>query len=334
MTQKNKKIVVIGSNSFSGSNFINYSLLKNNSIIGISRSNEYNKVFLPYKTNKNLNKFKFYKLDINKNINKILELIDSFKPEIIVNFSAQGEVRNSWNYPEQWYITNCLSVVNLSNELIKRNFIKKYIAISTPEVYGSSEKKISESNLFYPSTPYAASKLAGDLHLVTLFKKYNFPVVFTRSANVYGPFQQLYRIIPRTIISLKKNIKIQLHGRGKSERSFIHINDVVSGIYKLITYGKNGEAYHLSPTTKNISIYYLVNYICKIMDYDFNSSVQLINENYGQDLSYVLNSKKIRKIANWSDNISLKKGIQDTIEWVNNNWKTINTMSIDYKHKK
>ncbi len=333
MIQK-KKIVVIGSNSFSGSNFINYSLSKKDNIIGISRSNEYNKVFLPYKSNKNLNKFKFYKLDINKNINKILDIIDNFKPEIIVNFSAQGEVRNSWNYPEQWYNTNCLSVVNLSNALVKRSFIKKYIAISTPEVYGSNKKKISESNSFYPSTPYAASKLAGDLHLITLFKKYNFPVIFTRSANVYGPFQQLYRIIPKTIISLKKNIKIKLHGKGKSKRSFIHIDDVISGVYKLITYGKNGEAYHISPTTRNISIYSLVKYICKIMDYDFNSSVKLVNENYGQDLAYILNSNKIRKIANWSDNISLENGIQDTIEWVNNNWQAIHIMSVDYQHKK
>lgn len=334
MTFNSKKIFVIGSNSFSGSNFINHALLNSNKIIGISRSNEYNEVFLPYKSSKNLNKFKFYKLDINKNFNKILDLIDNFKPEIIVNFSAQGEVRNSWNYSEQWYITNCLSVVNLCNALVKKRFIKKYIAISTPEVYGNTEKKITESYCFNPSTPYAASKLAGDLHLITLFKKYNFPVIFTRSANVYGPFQQLYRIIPRTIISLKKNSKIKLHGRGRSERSFIHINDAVNAIYQLISKGKNGEVYHIAPSKKNISIYSLVNYICQTMDYDFNSSVKLISENYGQDSTYMLSSKKIRSLLDWSENISLENGIKETILWITNNWKIISGMSIDYIHKK
>ena len=92
---------------------------------------------------------------------------------------------------------------------------------------------VSENHNYFPSTPYAASKAAGDLHLITLFKRYNFPVVFTRAANVYGPGQQLYRIIPRTILSCLSGKPMKLHGGGKSTRSFIHIEDVVNATLNL-----------------------------------------------------------------------------------------------------
>ena len=333
MKNKFTKFLVIGSNSFSGSNFINYTLSKSSKIVGISRSREYNKIMLPYKFNKNIDKFNFFQLNINKHFDKILTLIDDFKPEVIVNFSAQGEVRNSWKFPEQWYITNCLSVVRLTNAIVKKKFIKKYISISTPEVYGNIKKNLVENNYYYPSTPYAASKLAGDLHLMTLYKKYNFPVIFSRSANVYGPSQQLYRIIPRTIVYLKKGKKIKLHGKGMTNRSFIHVTDVVNAISQLIKKGKIGDIYHIAPRTKEISIYSLVNLICNIMGYDFKSSVKLISENYGQDLSYILNSNKIRNVVNWSEEISLEDGIKETIKWINSHWNIIKKMSHEYVHK-
>ena len=245
MQLKFKKYLVLGSNSFTGSNFINHILNKKIQIIGISRSKEYPTCMLSYKTNKNFQNFKFYRLDLNKDLKKIIDLIEHFKPNVILNFAAQGEVRNSWLYPEDWFKTNCNSVVNLTSKLIDKKYLKKYISISTPEVYGNTNKKIKENNFFNPSTPYAASKLAGDLHLITLHKKYNFPVSFSRSSNVYGPHQQLYRIIPRSIIFLKKNKIIDLHDRGKSKRSFIHVKDVCDALNKIITKGKNGKIYHI-----------------------------------------------------------------------------------------
>ena len=155
-----------------------------------------------------------------------MEIADQEEPEIVANFAAQGEVRNSWRLPDQWYQTNCMGVVRLTEELRKRDYLWKYVTSSTPEVYGSTEKNLEENHHYLPSTPYAASKLAGDLHLITLYKRYHFPVVFTRAANVYGIHQQLYRIIPRTIIYLKLGETLELHGGGKSVRSFIHIRDV------------------------------------------------------------------------------------------------------------
>ena len=106
-------IFVLGSNSFSGSNYINLLLNKGYKVTGISRSKEINSVYLKYKTNKNLNLLEFYKLDLNKDLNKIVNLIQKKKPSVIVNFIAQGMVAESWKSPEDWYQTNIVSQVKL-----------------------------------------------------------------------------------------------------------------------------------------------------------------------------------------------------------------------------
>lgn len=327
-------VFVLGSNSFTGSHFVN-ACLKGGStqVIGISRSPEYGSSFLPYKKNSNLKRFHFYQLDINNNLDEILDLCDKHRPATIANFSAQGEVRTSWNFPEQWFQTNCMSVVRLTNELRKRDYINRYVTSSTPEVYGSTAQNISENHNYYPSTPYAASKLAGDLHLITLFKNYNFPVIFTRSANVYGIHQQLFRIIPRTIIYLKLGKTIELHGNGNSFRNFIHIEDVVNATMLCIKKGKLGEIYHISAKEAPISIRSLVEYICEKMNYDFDDNVRLIDENFGQDGMYSLNSEKIRNSLGWDNKISLNKGINETINWIEKDWEKIRNSPLEYVHK-
>ena len=329
-----KTILIIASNSFTGSHLVNHCLDQGYKVIGISRSKEYSPVMLPYLVNSEAGNFSFFQLDINKDLDKILKLSDNERPEIIANFAAQGEVRNSWLYPDQWYETNTLAVVKLTEELRKRDYIKKYIAISTPEVYGNTAINVKENNCYFPSTPYAASKLAGDLHLFTLYKRYKFPVVFTRSANVYGIHQQLYRIIPRTIIYLKKRKKIQLHGRGKTERSFIHIKDVVNATLSIGEEGVIGDVYHISPKDDEISIYSIVKMICSMMNYDFETSVELIDQNFGQDSKFSISSEKLRSELNWKPIISLKEGVQEVIFWIEKNWNEISKMQLEYIHKK
>ena len=106
--KKLKTVLVIGSNCFTGSHFVNKCLNLNYKVIGISRSEEYQSAMLPYRYNKDPKNFFFFKKNINNDIKSILKIIDKYKPSIIANFSAQGEVRNSWKYPDQWYSTNCL----------------------------------------------------------------------------------------------------------------------------------------------------------------------------------------------------------------------------------
>jgi len=332
---KFSKILVLGSNSFTAGHFIDH-LVKNSDceIVGLSRSPEYNQIFLPFLYKKERPScYTFYQLDLNKDIEKICSLCDEFKPNVVVNFAAQGEVRNSWTWPSQWYKTNCVSVVDLTEHLRTKKYLKKYIAVSTPEVYGSTVENIKENHECFPSTPYAASKLAGDLHLFTIFKRYNFPVVFTRSANLYGIHQQLYRIIPRTIIYLKLGKTLDLHGRGEARRSFIHARDVADLTYRAILKGKNGEIYHFSSDDGLKNIRDIVLLICELMGFDFDKSINFIDENFGQDSQYSLDVTKTKKQLAWKQQVLFTDGIKETIKWVDDNWEFIRKQPLEYVHK-
>ena len=171
-------------------------------VVGVSRSDELNPVFLPYHWGpaERLKKFSFLRMDLNEKAEEIGRLAREQNLAWVANFAAQSMVAESWLTPVHWYQTNVVANVRLHEELRKWDGLKKYLHVTTPEVYGSCSGVVREDAPFNPSTPYAASRAACDLHLMTFFKRYNFPVVFTRAANVYGPGQQLYRIVPRAAL--------------------------------------------------------------------------------------------------------------------------------------
>lgn len=328
----NNKFLVIGSNSFSGAQFIDYLLENNQAVMGVSRSEELNPVFLPYTNSQNLLNYKFHQIDINKDLDKLLGLLQQFKPEYIVNFAAQGMVAQSWKTPEHWYQTNVVGQVKLHDTLRKLNFIKKYVHVTTPEAYGSTDGWVSENFNFNPSTPYAVSRAACDLHLMSFFKAYQFPVVFTRAANVYGPGQQLYRIIPRAMLYARLGKKMQLDGGGKSIRSFIHMRDVSDATFRAAINGRVGETYHIS-THDYLSIRELVEKIASLTNVQFSALAEVTGDRLGKDQAYLLESKKLREELGWAEKISLDAGLQDTLSWVDKNLDILKTQNADYVHK-
>ena len=326
-----EKIVVIGSNSFSGASFIRYALEQGVEVIGISRSPEAERSFLPYKWLKQSN-FIFFELDLNHDLNKIMEIINSEKPDYVINFAAQSMVAQSWDHPEHWFMTNVVSTVKFHDQLRHCNFLKKYVHISTPEVYGSCEGFIKESTSYNPSTPYAVSRAAADMSLQSFFNAYQFPVVFTRAANVYGPGQQLYRIIPRTILFIMLGKTLQLHGGGISTRSFIHMKDVSEATLSIARKSPPGEIYHISTNTI-ISIHDLVKLICDTMNESFDKLAKVGKERLGKDAAYLLDSAKIRNNLGWEEKISLKEGIEEVIKWVESNLEELKKQPYEYIHK-
>ena len=326
------KVLVIGSNSFSGSNFVNSLLLKGYEVLGVSRSKEPEEVFLPYRWEKNISNFRFLQIDINKDLESLVRQIKLFKPTYVVNFAAQGMVAESWKKPEDWYMTNVISQVKLHDSLRKFDFIENYLNFSTPEVYGSTDGWIKESYNFAPNTPYAASRASCDLHLMTFFRNYDFPVTFTRAANVFGEGQQLYRIVPKTILSALLNNKLDLHGGGTSERSFIHMNDVSEATYLVMKKGLSGETYHIS-TNEKISIRDLVWLIADLVSSNPEEFVRNTGERLGKDHSYALNSEKIRTELLWSDKINLEDSIEKTIYWIKSNIEILKNLPQEYIHK-
>lgn len=327
-----RKIAVIGSNSFSGADFVDLLLEEGGcEVIGISRSPEKSDLFLPYKGRRSAH-FKFHQLDLNKDSDKIVNVLDSFAPEYIVNFAAQSEVAPSWNHPEHWFQTNAVALSILASALCKREYLKRYLHISSPEVYGTCTGTVLESAPVNPSTPYAASKAAGDLMLFTLVKNFNFPLVMIRSTNVYGAHQQLWKIIPRSIISIKNGRKIQLHGGGQAVKSYIHIRDISRGELAAMLHGTPGSIYHLSPD-KGHSVRSVVQMISELMNSDFQQVTVDVEERLGQDAAYIIDSTRAREELGWVPKVQIQEGLAEVVEWVQSNWEGIQGESLEYVHQ-
>ncbi len=325
------KVMVIGSNSFSGASFVDFALDKEIELIGTSRSAEPVDALLPYKW-RNHKHFTFHQLDLNSDLPAMMDLIKKEKPSHIVNFAAQSMVAESWKYPSDWFMTNTVSTVKLHDALRQCDFLQRYVHVSTPEVYGSCSGFVNESFPFNPSTPYAVSRAAADMSLRTFHAAYGFPVVTTRAANVYGPGQQLYRIIPRTILFIMLGRKLQLHGGGVSTRSFIHMKDVSDATWRIMLDGNNGDTYHIS-TDEVVSIRDLVERICTKLNVSFEDHVEVVGERLGKDAAYHLESSKLRKELDWKDHVTLDKGLDDCVAWVKTHFETLKNQPYDYSHK-
>ena len=328
-----KTVFVIGSNSFSGSDFIDLLLGTNRyNVVGVSRSPEKKELFLPYKKQLDSSDFEFHQIDLNHDMLKLFSLLVDRKPAYVVNFAAQSEVGPSWENPDQWFQTNAVSIAKLSSFLKDQKWLEKYVHISSPEVYGTCVGNITEFAPINPSTPYAASKAAGDQMLLTLVKSFSFPLVIIRSTNVYGSCQQLFKIIPRSIIYLKLGRKIELHGGGEAIKSFIHIRDVSLGQLAAMERGRIGEIYHLSPD-QGVRVKDLVKGICEMIGKDLRGSTIDVGERLGQDKAYVIDSTKARDEFVWLPEITLTDGLCQVKNWIEEQWDGICSEPLEYVHR-
>lgn len=327
-------ILVLGSNSFSGASFCSYLLQKELDVIGASRSPEAPKVFLPYKwlSDSQQRRMRFLRLDLNHDLDTLEQLLRQERIKIVVNFAAQSMVGESWHKPDDWMQTNVLSISKLAERLRHLDFLEKYVHISTPEVYGSTDGWVDEKAPFNPSTPYAVSRATGDMIFKIYRETFDLPVVSTRAANVYGPGQPLYRIISRTIFFMLTGRTLELHGGGLSTRSFIYIDDVSRATWQIAQNAPVGETYHIA-TENIISIKDLVLLICEKLGTSFDACVKLGAERIGKDSAYWLTSDKLRSNLGWADMISLEQGIDETLSWVQPNLATLSTQSTQYIHK-
>jgi len=334
MSTNRTKVVVLGANSFSGQDFVDLLLDQPQyEVLGVSRSPERSRAFLRYKQRRDLSSYRYFQLDMNDNNSEIISLLDQERPECIVNFAAQSEVAPSWDHPEHWFQTNTVSLAQMVNHLRKQNYLKRYVHISSPEAYGTCVGRVTEDSPLNPSTPYAASKAAADFLLATYQKQYGFPLMTVRATNVYGARQQLFKIIPRSVIFMKLGRKIQLHGGGKAVKSYIHIRDVSRGELAVMEKGEIGNIYHLSPDG-GISVRDIVSVIAKNLGVSFESAVESVEERPGQDAAYVIDSAKARKKFGWQPRISYEEGLAEVIDWVQGNWEEIQKQSLTYDHKK
>jgi dTDP-glucose 4,6-dehydratase len=325
-------VCVIGSNSFSGSDFIDLLLQDTeHQVVGVSRSAQKSPLYLRYRRRADLSRFEFHRLDLNRDFDALRELLQVRRPAYVINFAAQSEVAPSWEHPEQWFQTNAVSTAALANFLKGCDWLRRYMHISTPEVYGNCVTTVTEEAPFNPSTPYAASRAAAELMLQTLVARYGFPAVIVRSANVYGAHQQLHKIIPRATIHLRLGRTIELHGGGRARRSFVHIRDVSRGELAIMQRGATGQAYHLA-SDATTTIRDVVQRVCELAGADFDYWTRNADDRPGQDSAYQLDCTKARATLGWQAQTPLEVGLAEVIHWVGRNWDSIRSEPLTYVH--
>lgn len=322
---------VVGSNCFTGSHIVDALLADpGNDVIGVSRSPEYSAAFLPYRQ-RDASRFRFHQLDIVRRFGELIELLDAVKPHVVIHVAALSEVALSHERPVEYFDTNTLSVVKLCDHLRRRPYLKRYVQISSAEVFGSCDVPATEETLFHPSTPYAASKAAADMYLETLIRSFDFPATLIRSTNVYGAHQQLYKIIPRTILYLKQGKPIELHGGGRAKKSFIHIRDVVDGLLLAIDRGSSGT-YHFSVPSDQ-TVVEVVRQICGWMGHEFERATRIVGERLGQDTRYWLDCSKAEDELGWKATMPFEDGVKEVIEWIEREGVAMQREPLVYVHK-
>lgn len=329
---KQSRVFILGSNSFAGSTFAKFLLGRGHKVTGVSRSRNSLPTSLLLSGEKNLSNFRFEQIDINKNFATLENLLEFEKPKYIFDFAGQGMVAESWQNPEHWLQTNLVSKTRLLEFLKGKSWLSKYIRASTPEVYGSHESKILELTNYAPSTPYAITHASIDMTLAAFHARYEFPAVIGRFANFYGPGQQLFRIIPKTVLVSQRELKLPLHGGGLSERSFLYSEDLNSALLALAVDAEPGQIYNFS-SNELISIRALVETILSKLGKEFSDYVNVVDERPSKDQKYLMDSNKAKVDLSWNAKTSLDEGLNSTIAWFEHNSQYLQDVPLEYAHK-
>jgi len=316
------KILVCGGAGFIGSAFIrNY--LNNNPkhkivnldslVIGSNLKN-----LQEVEQNKN---YQFVNGDI-----KNQEIVDNLAKDVnvIVNFAAESHVDRSIANPKPFIETNILGTYSLLEATKKYDNL--FIHVSTDEVYGDAENEESftEKSLINPSNPYSSTKASSD-HLVSAYHRtYGIKCITTRCTNNFGPNQFPEKLIPKTIIRAKKDLKIPLYGNGEQIRSWIYVYDHVQAIENLISNGRSGQVYNITAWNE-ITNKSIVENILELLGKSKNL-IEYVCDRPGHDKRYSIDASKIQKELNWKPKFNFKESLKNTVNWYEKNsswWKPL-----------
>lgn len=258
--------------------------------------------------------YAYHARHVTHELDLLLELLDRERPEIIVNFAAQGEGAVSWKHSWRFFETNCVGLSRLVEELMKRDWLERFIQIGTSEMYGSVEHATSEDEPIKPSSPYAASKVAFDMYLESVHRFLKFPMNVIRPSNAYCPAQLLHRVIPKAIWCGLTGNKLPLHGGGKAEKSYIHARDLGRAIHLVSAKAPLGVIYNAGPA-KPTSIREVVERCAKALGMPFEELCTMSEDRLGQDSRYWLDSSRIKNAIGWEPQIGWDEGLDEMVDW-------------------
>jgi dTDP-glucose 4,6-dehydratase len=310
------KLLVTGGAGFIGSNFIRYILKKYPQYEVIN----YDK--LTYAGNlDNLRdiekdkRYKFVKGDIAdfKLVNKYIKTVGA-----IINFAAETHVDRSILNADEFIKTAVNGTFSLL-ESARANNIKKFIHISTDEVYGSILKgSFTEESPLRPNSPYSAAKASSDMLVRSYFTTYGLPAIITRCSNNYGPYQYPEKVIPLFVTNAIDNKELPLYGDGKNVRDWLYVLDHCRGIDIVLHKGKNGEVYNIGGGVEITNIE-LTKKVLKLMGKPL-SLIKKVTDRPGHDRRYSIDCSKLEKLG-YKPAYTFEKALSETVKWYTQNAK-------------
>lgn len=309
-----RKIVVTGGCGFIGSNFIRL-LLAGRRDLGIVNVDN-----LSYSGNpKNVrdlqhdSRYRFVKLDI-ENRPKIERVIKGAWG--VVNFAAETHVDRSIADAGRFLRTNILGT-HVLLEAARKAKVKRFLQISTDEVYGSIAKgSAGEETVLRPNNPYSASKAAADGLVRSYFVTHRLPAMIVRSSNNFGPYQYPEKVIPLFITNLMAEKKVPLYGHGRHQRDWLYVKDNVRAIDFVLQRGTVGEIYNIGagrPVSNLILTRHLLNVFGKPLRF-----IRRVPDRPGHDFRYSLNVDKLKRLG-FKVSTGLLKGLGETVRWYQEN---------------
>jgi dTDP-glucose 4,6-dehydratase len=274
-------------------------------------------------------RYAYHQIHVVYEQDRLFELFDKEKPEVIVNFAAQGEGAASWSKFWRFYETNAVALAKMTEEMLHRDYLERWIQIGTSELYGSCDFPAKEETPIQPTSPYAASKAAADMHLLSISKVLNFPMNIIRPSNAYAPGQLLHRVIPKAVLCGLTGQKLPLHGGGRARKSYIHARDLGRAIHLVSEKAPLGAVYNAGPP-EPISIHDVVAKVAEAMNMPFEQLCEVTGDRLGQDSQYWLDSSAIKQAVGWEPQIDLKEGINEMVEWGKKYLNYLRTVSTGY----
>lgn len=315
-----KNLLVTGGCGFIGSNFINYIFDKYDcNIVNIDA--------MYYCANKNnidtniqsSHRYSFVKGNLCS-IDLVRHVLETSEIDTIVHFAAQSHVQSSFDDSLQYSNDNILGTHTLLECCRLYGKIKKFIHISTDEVYGesmldSNEQQKTEDSVLCPTNPYASSKAAAELIAKSYYHSFGMPIIITRGNNVYGPNQYPEKLIPLFITQLLANKPVTIQGDGSNMRAFLHVSDVCAALTLIMENGVIGEIYNIGSDEHDE---YTVMQIAELLigniknTDEYSKWIAYIDDRPFNDKRYYINNQKVKNLG-WSIRTQFHSGIQELI---------------------
>lgn len=268
--------------------------------------------------------YTFVKGDIN-NRELVDHLVKYHNVDVIVNFAAESHVDRSITEPDIFIKSNVLGTQALL-DVAKANDLKKYVQVSTDEVYGSLGETgyFTEETPLDPNSPYSASKAGADMLVSAYYETFGMNVNITRCSNNYGPYHFPEKLIPLMVTNALEGKELPIYGDGKNVRDWLHVKDHCAAIDLVIHKGEPGEIYNVGGHNERTN-----NEIVHLIVEKLNASKELIKfveDRLGHDRRYAIDPTKLTTELGWKPKYTFDTGIGETIQWYLDNqdwWKNI-----------